>query len=398
MQNKVLDTIEQSNERLPAAFLVPTDQLSLYETSEKFWSDNHHLLPDGFGVIAQIGQPGSSRRGAIPPTESLTFDARQRNAGVYLWQIINAGQEGMQIWQISSQSNLISGNLFNMPERYKPAEKQPLRSMPFLERIVYLRRLLASPEVNDQIDLTRQTHKKRNTALTQFKQDKSMSFEYSAENINGDYVKIKGQSRLSEKEYKKELKKRKKDASSSGFIPLKPYEAKPSCVRPVDPNGQFFFSPSDQVVHEAKEVVLPSDDLDSVNKLLVEDCKVRLGELVSISKKLIPKVDQYTTTEFMETPTAIDLLNRQIALSAIKKGLVPVAYERFDAYLPDGIYKIGDNVYRRDESGFYVVGENGFGVKDYLALAVFSTPCSYQRATEKHWIELAADIEDLLSI
>src|SRR5665213_193539 len=130
---------------------------------------------------------------------------------------------------------------------------------------------------------------------------------------------------------------------------------------------------------------MPRDELSDG---LVSRDKLIVSESLQLSLKHYHELDAKPETEL----TVEEQVDKHLAGNLIGSTVVDMILEHNPPVFHNGEYRLGQHIYRRDRSGFFVMGRNQSGQETYLIFLSFADPVQYQFATREKWIDLADDL------
>ena len=189
-----------------------------YDFSKDYWQANCEFLHEGVGMVCMLGVAESQlvsttdREAQYDSLVSVIFDARQRNAGKFIWQVTQAQRGGGrtidQYTVLGDDTTGISAKLDRQGRLVQAISREGAE-----EAVFSIAVLLESPLAVAQVDALKGERANAIDGYEKFKRDE-------APNLFGQILS-------------KQLKSKEDQVSKIGFTPLKPYEFPKAVVRPA---------------------------------------------------------------------------------------------------------------------------------------------------------------------
>ncbi len=119
--------------------------------------------------------------------------------------------------------------------------------------------------------------------------------------------------------------------------------------------------------------------------------KIKLGSYVKVDE-LLENAETYTELTDSGKLSAKEEVTKQLAIAKIMQTIAPIVHERYYPVLPNGLYRLGEHIYRRDNTGVYLASEDSQGKQTYKTMATFIQPVRYAFASNQSWVDLARDL------
>ncbi len=152
----------------------------MYRISDKFWLEHEDLLPEGYGTIIQVGvmsdgswsSPHNHKRES---TWTLHLDCRERNVGIYNWQLTMATPQKDNITVIKVQTTQFGSRaeqyILNMAR--EPKSIEVVEAELICERV---NAILQLPELTERVAALRKVRANLEAHLSRFVVEKMLVY------------------------------------------------------------------------------------------------------------------------------------------------------------------------------------------------------------------------------